>query len=115
MNQKEYIGMRVHTLRKRANLSAEALGKLLIPSITGSGILSWEKARSEPSAEYLIQLCKVLDCDILDFYMPENRPSGFEQSVSIEDRIAALPKEARQRIEDVIEFEEYKAGGGNEV
>lgn len=53
-------------------LSAGKLGEMLNPVKSGKTILSWERGRTEPDGNTLIQLCVIFGVDISDFYFKSN-------------------------------------------
>lgn len=71
MNQKEYIGKMIRRYREeRLGVSADRLGEMLDPPKSGKTVLSWERGRTEPDGNVLIQLCVIFGAKIGDFYHP---------------------------------------------
>ena len=69
MNQKEYIGKTIRRYREdRLGVSADRLGEMLEPPKSGKTVLSWERGRTEPDGNTLIQLCVIFGAKIGDFY-----------------------------------------------
>lgn len=57
---KSVVGERIKRGRKAAGLTAKELGEKLKPPVTQSGISSWERGRTTPSAEMRDQLEAIL-------------------------------------------------------
>jgi len=53
------ISIKIRELRKEKGLTQKELAKML--KTTDDSIYSWEKARSEPSIDFIIKLCDVFD------------------------------------------------------
>lgn len=70
MDQKQYIGKKIREYRKKAHLSAKDLGQQIKPVKSESAVTSWERGRTEPDGNVLIQLCRILGKDFSDFYYP---------------------------------------------
>lgn len=68
MNQVEYIGKQIRHFRKKKNWSAAQLGNMLKPVKTESAVTSWERGRTQPDGDILIQLCVLFGAKINDFY-----------------------------------------------
>lgn len=69
MNQKEYIGRKIRDLRENnLHISADKLGEMIEPKKSGKAVLSWERGRTQPDGDTLIQLCTIFGVDISDFY-----------------------------------------------
>lgn len=73
MNQKQYIGNKIREFRKELGWSSRELGERLTPQKSESAVTSWERGRTEPDGNMLIQLCHLFGKDFKDFYykMPE--------------------------------------------
>lgn len=79
MNQKEYIGKKIRHYREdKLGISADKLGEMLEPKKSGKTVLSWERGRTEPDGNMLIQLCVIFGVDISDFYY---KPSEYQYAV----------------------------------
>lgn len=79
MNQKEYIGKKIRHYREdKLGISADKLGEMLNPIKSGKTVLSWERGRTEPDGNILIQLCVLFGVDISDFYY---KPSEYQYAV----------------------------------
>lgn len=68
MDQKQYIGLQIKKYRSAAGLTAEQLGERLNPKRSRNTVTSWERGRTEPDGDTLIQLCKIFGAQIGDFY-----------------------------------------------
>lgn len=68
MDQIEYIGKQIRRFRKEKGWSAQELGQKLNPEKSPSTITSWERGRTQPDGDILIQLCRLFETDIADFY-----------------------------------------------
>lgn len=68
MDQIQYIGKQIRRYRKERNWSAGQLGQMLTPKKTESAVTSWERGRTQPDGDILIQLCRLFEVDIADFY-----------------------------------------------
>lgn len=68
MDQKEYIGKKIRELRDSMGISAEDLGRMLSPVRSNSTVTSWERGRTQPDADTLIDLCLIFKVEISDFY-----------------------------------------------
>ena len=83
MDQKQYIGEKIKEFRVNSGLTAEQLGEKLDPKRGGSTITSWERGRTQPDGDTLIQLCIILGVSIGDFYY---KPPAYEYAVvSLDD------------------------------
>lgn len=79
MNQKEYIGKKIRHYREdKLGISADKLGEMLDPVKSGKTVLSWERGRTEPDGNMLIQLCVLFGVDISDFYY---KPSEYQSAM----------------------------------
>lgn len=79
MNQDEYIGKQIRRFRNERNLSAGQLGQMVNPKKTESAVTSWERGRTSPDGDILIQLCRIFEVDIADFYYD---PPGYENKMA---------------------------------
>lgn len=68
MNIRDYMASMIREFRKSKGLSTEELGELVGRS--RSAVESWESGRTQPDADKLIELCRVLEVDIPDFFGP---------------------------------------------
>ncbi len=68
MDQKQYIGEQIKKLRVGMGLSAEQLGSKLDPPRSSSTITSWERGRTQPDGDTLIDLCIIFGVDISEFF-----------------------------------------------
>lgn len=71
MDQKQYIGKKIRDFRKQSGISARSLGKMLEPPKSEAAVTSWERGRTEPDGNVLIQLCHIFGRDFSDFYYPD--------------------------------------------
>lgn len=53
---------------------------MLVPSKSPGTVTSWERGETEPSSEYILQLCNIFDVEPGVFYMSRknNGLSGFD-------------------------------------
>lgn len=68
MDQKQYIGNKIREFRKEIGWSSRELGEQLTPQKSESAVTSWERGRTEPDGNMLIQLCHLFGKDFRDFY-----------------------------------------------
>lgn len=68
MNQDAYIGQQIRRFRKEKKWSARELGEMIEPKKTDSAVTSWERGRTQPDGDTLIQLCRLFEVEISDFY-----------------------------------------------
>ena len=68
MAAKTYLSVRLREARKCAGLSVKAVGEHVGRS--GKAIEAWEAGTTEPSAEILIDLCKLYGVSISFFFPP---------------------------------------------
>ena len=69
MEAHTFIASRIRKFRtSKLCISAEKLGTLLVPVRSGKTISSWERGRTQPDADTMIQLCKIFDEPISAFY-----------------------------------------------
>lgn len=86
MSQKKYIGKKIRELREgKLHISAEKLGEMLTSPKSGKAILSWERGRTQPDADALIDLCVIFGVDISYFY--EKTPEYQYALIHINDEI----------------------------
>lgn len=104
MNQKEYIGKKIREYRKSVpGLSASKLGNMLKTPVSDKTIYSWERGRTQPDGDQLIELCVIFGVQISDFYFkPEiyleeidesNPDSDFIEIGVVSDIAAGVPIE----------------------
>ncbi len=65
---KEYIARRIRELRESRKWNQEDLGKKFTPEKKKATVSSWENGRTTPDADTLIELCRIFEVDISDFY-----------------------------------------------
>ena len=63
------IAMALKRLRRDAGMTIEDVGAAV--GRTGKAVSAWETGRSQPSAEMLIDLCRLFGVDISYFYPPD--------------------------------------------
>lgn len=76
MDQIQYTGQQIRRYRKERGWSAGQLGQMVSPKKTESAVTSWERGRTQPDGDVLIQLCRLFEVDIADFYFD---PPAFEE------------------------------------
>ena len=81
MDQNLYMGQRIRQLRKEKGWSSRELGEMLEPKKTDSAITSWERARTQPDGKILLQLCRLFEVEITDFYY---EPPTFDEEPNVE-------------------------------
>lgn len=79
MDQIQYIGKQIRRYRKDRGWSAGQLGQMVEPKKTESAVTSWERGRTQPDGDILIQLCRIFQVDIADFYY---NPPEFEEKMA---------------------------------
>ena len=65
----KFIAERIRELRKERGLDAEKFGEKVGRS--GKTVSAWETGRNTPSAEMLINICRVYSVDI-DYFYPDD-------------------------------------------
>lgn len=75
-NQKRYIGQKIRSYRSEHHWSARELGSMINPVKSEAAVTSWERGRTEPDGDVLIQLCRIFDKDLDDFYLATNKGGG---------------------------------------
>ena len=73
MAAKTYLSVRLREARKNAGLTVKEVGKSVGRS--GKTVEAWEAGTTEPSAELLIDLCKLYDVSISFFFPPTVQPT----------------------------------------
>ena len=94
MDQNSYIGQQIRHYRKKNGWSARELGEMIKPKKTDSAITSLERGRTQPDGDILIQLCRLFEIEISDFYYD---PPSFknDDDQSIDDREELTQDEKR--------------------
>ena len=67
--REDRIATAIRRLRKSAGMSVDDVGAAV--GRTGKAVSAWEAGYSQPSAEMLIDLCRLFGVDISYFYPPE--------------------------------------------
>lgn len=88
MNQIEYIGKQIRKYRKSRSWSAGQLGAMLDPVKSESAVTSWERGRTQPDGDLLIQLCRIFEVEVADFYY---NPPSYSDSIGSETEFSADP------------------------
>lgn len=83
-NQKRYIGQKIRSYRKEHHWSAKELGLLINPVKSEAAVTSWERGRTEPDSDVLIQLCRIFDKDLDDFYLAVYKGGGDDSNAWVE-------------------------------
>ena len=68
MNQKQYIGKKIRDLREEKGWTAAEFGEMLNPPKKEGTVTSWERGRTLPDADTLIDICIVFGTEISEFY-----------------------------------------------
>lgn len=87
MDQKTYIGHKIKELRNShvPKMTADKLGSLLDPPLSGKTIISYESGRTQPNADTLIQMCVIFGVPISEFYCKsEEYVNSVESNVYID-------------------------------
>ena len=105
MDQKAYIGQQIRALRNNVmHMNAEELGQQLDPPRNVSTITSWERGRTQPDAEALIQMCILFGVDISDFYY---KPPEYATAIrSNDDDFVRVPLLGRIAAGEPIEMDD---------
>ena len=87
MEAREFIALRIKELRtKKLAISGAKLGELLVPPISGKTVSSWERCRTQPDAEALIQLSQIFSVPISYFYPPSlSNGNDFSSEIAYND------------------------------
>ena len=76
-------GESIKVARKKKRYSAEKLGELLDPPVTYAAIYAWEKGKNEPSINYIMQLCEILDSSVYDLIdLPKHGETDYQEEMS---------------------------------
>ena len=76
-------GESIKAARKRKRYSAEKLGELLDPPVTYAAIYAWEKGKNEPSINYIMQLCEILETSVYDFIdLPKQDENDYQEEMA---------------------------------
>jgi len=95
MDARTFIASKIREFRtSKLHISAEKLSKLLVPTRSGKTISSWERGRTQPDADTMIQLCQIFDEPISAFYPKEcsltaDGGNGYYTEVALYGSIAA--------------------------
>lgn len=81
-SNKVYMGQMIRALRKERGLDSGELAKMIRPEKSANAVTCWERGETEPSCEYIVQLCEIFDVDPAVFYNvgreSSKKLSGFE-------------------------------------
>lgn len=69
MTAREYMANQLKKLRKRSGMSVKEVGLALNKS--DRTISAWEVGRGQPDADMLVELCRLYNARIADFFVPE--------------------------------------------
>lgn len=102
MSLVDYVGTRIRELRTAKGLSQEALAQSI--KTTANTISRWETGTYRPTIDDLEKLSRNLGVSILDFFPPEEQPSG--------NQISALLRAAKdlstEDLEELRNYAEYR-------
>lgn len=107
------LGENIRELRKRKGFSQLQLGDAL--GCSDKTISSWETNRTEPDKKMYLEMCRVLNCRLEDFFegIPDYEKQKHGVRVPVLGRVqAGLPIEAVQNIIDWEEIPEKLARTG---
>ncbi|MCL1797994.1 MAG: XRE family transcriptional regulator [Eggerthellaceae bacterium] len=69
MEARRFIAKKIREYRtSKLHITANTLGAMLKPVRSGKAISSWEVGRTQPDADYMIQLAQIFDEPIAHFY-----------------------------------------------
>lgn len=85
MTTRDYMASMIREFRKAKGMTTEELGELVGRS--KSAVESWEVGRTQPDADKLIELCRVLDVDIPDFFGPSISNKRCEQDDDVKNLV----------------------------
>ena len=71
-DRKLEIGSRIRRFRKAKGMTIAQVAEKLEPKRNKNTVQSWEVGRTEPDAETMLQLCRVLDVDISAFFRQDD-------------------------------------------
>jgi transcriptional regulator with XRE-family HTH domain len=72
INSKIFMGQVIRDLRNEKGLKADELAAMLTPKKSAGTITAWERGETEPSSEYIVQLCKMFDVQPGVFFPVQN-------------------------------------------
>lgn len=96
---RDYMASMIREFRKAKGLTTEELGELVGRS--KSAVEAWEIGRTQPDADKLIELCRVLDVDIPDFFGPSlsrKRGAGDDGAKELIDLYQSMDRESRNAL-----------------
>ena len=108
MNQKQFIGKKIREFRTDIGLSASELGEKLDPPYKEGSITSWERGRTQPDSEILIQLCKIFGKEIDEFYYLDSAYKIATSSTPDNDDFIDVPLLGRIAAGEAIEMDEVE-------
>lgn len=77
---KAYMGRVIRDLRTSKNLKSEELASMLAPAKSAGTVTAWERGETEPSSEYIMQMCDIFDVEPGLFFKNRKTPelNGFD-------------------------------------
>lgn len=81
MQSSELIAQQIKYFRKdKLRITAKELGQALEPPVSDKTISSWERGRTRPNHEFLIQLSRIFEVPVTTFYPEEVSADYFNDS-----------------------------------
>ena len=79
-SSKAYMGRVIRDLRNDKNMKSEELASMLVPVKTAGTVTAWERGETEPSSDYIMQMCEIFDVEPAFFFRSRKAPEleGFE-------------------------------------
>lgn len=81
-SNKVYMGQMIRALRKERGLDSGDIAVMISPAKTANTVTSWERGETEPSSDYIVQLCGLFNVGAEVFYRTEKEEerglSGFD-------------------------------------
>lgn len=77
---KAYMGRVIRDLRTERNLKSDELASMFKPAKTAGTVTAWERGETEPSSDYIMQMCDIFDVEPSLFFKNRKAPSlvGFD-------------------------------------
>lgn len=75
-SNKVYMGQMIRALRKNKGLDSKDIAAMIEPVKNANTVTSWERGETEPSSDYILQLCRIFDVSPQVFYMSELQRCG---------------------------------------
>lgn len=79
-DKKAFIGSVIRRARKGQGITSAQLAERLNPPKKPQTVTGWERGITEPNAEMLSQICRILNLDIRSFY-----PEGNTDCITVPD------------------------------